>query len=75
VILRVWGKSLIVALGASAASVVVVFYWGWRPDQLLLSVLFSGIGSVLGTLFAAKASGHQLWLEISRLYSSRFKRS
>ncbi len=73
--LRVWGKSLLVALGASVASVAVIFHWGWRPDELLLSALFSGIGGVLGALLVAWASGHQLWLEISRLYLARLTRS
>ena len=74
-LLRVWGKSLLVALGTSAASVAVIFLWGWRPDELLASALFSGIGGVLGALFVAWASKHQLWLEIDRLYAARFQRS
>jgi len=73
--LRAWGKSLLVALGASAASIMVIFLWGWRPGELLLSALFSGIGGVFGGLFAAWATRHQLWLEINRLYAARFARS
>ena len=73
--LRVWGKSLLVALGASVASIAVIFHWGWRPSELLLSALSSGIGGVLGTLLVAWATRHQLWLEISRLYAARFARS
>ncbi|MDR2187944.1 MAG: oligosaccharide flippase family protein [Azonexus sp.] len=74
-LLRAWGKSLLVSLGASAASVAVIFHWGWRPDQLLLSALCSGVGGALGGLFAAWVSGHQLWVEINRLYSTWLKRS
>jgi O-antigen/teichoic acid export membrane protein len=70
-ILRVWGKSLLVALGASAASVAVIFHWGWRPSELLFPVLISGIGGMLGAFFMAWASKHQLWREIQRAYSVR----
>ena len=69
--LRVWGKSLLVALGASAASVMVVFYWGWRPSELLFPVLISGIGGMLGAVFMAWASKHQLWREIQRAHLAR----
>jgi O-antigen/teichoic acid export membrane protein len=74
-LLRAWGKSLLVTLGASVASVAVIFYWGWRPSDLLLASLFSGIGGVLGALLAAWATQHQLWLEVRRLYATRFVRS
>ncbi|MDR0775289.1 MAG: oligosaccharide flippase family protein [Azonexus sp.] len=70
-ILRVWGKSLLVALGASAASVAVIFHWGWRPNELLFPVLVSGIGGILGAFFMAWASKHQLWHEIQRAYLAR----
>ncbi len=69
--LRVWGKSLLVALGASAASMAAVFHWGWRPGEWLLPVLFSGIGGVLGTLLMAWVTGHQLWRETQRALSAR----
>jgi O-antigen/teichoic acid export membrane protein len=69
--LRVWGKSLLVALGASAASVAVIFHWGWRPSELLFPVLISGVGGMLGASFMAWVSKHQLWREIQRAYSAR----
>jgi len=73
-ILRVWGKSLLVALGSSAASVAVIFHWGWRPSELLLPLLISGIGGALGALLMAWASGHQLWQELRSVYLARSAR-
>lgn len=66
-----WGKSMLVAVGASAASVVVILNWGWRSPELLIPALLSGTGGVLGALLLAWATNHQLWLEISRIGMAR----
>ncbi len=66
-ILLVCGKSMLVALGASVASVIVILSWGWRSTELLVPALLSGMGGLLGALILAWATKHQLWLEISRV--------
>lgn len=69
-----WGKSMLVAGGASVASLIVIFHWGWRSTELLVPALFSGIGGVLGALLMAWVTKHQLWLEISRAWQMRLGR-
>ena len=69
--LFIWGKSMLVAMGASVASVLVILYWGWRSSELLVPALVSGIGGVLGALLLAWATKHHLWLEIQRLVLAR----
>ena len=69
-ILFAWGKSMLVALGASAASVVVILNWGWRSTELLVPALLSGTGGILGALLLAWVTKHRLWLEISRVWLS-----
>lgn len=72
--LLAWGKSVLVALGASAASVVVILNWGWRPTDLLIPTLLSGVGGILGGALLAWATQHQLWLEIRRMLLARFNK-
>lgn len=64
--LIIWGKSMLVALGASVASAIVILNWGWRSSDLLVPVLLAGIGGALGALLLAWATKHHLWLEIFR---------
>lgn len=73
--LLVWGKSMLVAVGACLASVVVIFHWGWRSSDLLVPALLSGIGGVFGALLLAWATKHRLWLEIQRAIVVRLGRA
>lgn len=66
-----WGKSMLVAIGASVASVIVILNWGWRSTELLVPALLSGAGGVLGALLLAWATKHHLWLEVSRALKMR----
>jgi len=71
-LLAAWGKSLLVAAGASAGSIAVILNWGWRPGDLFAATLIAGLGGALGALLMARLSGHQLWRETERLWSARF---
>lgn len=66
-----WVKSMLVALGASAASLIAILNWGWRSTELLVPALLSGTGGLLGALILAWVTKHQLWLEISRVAMMR----
>ncbi len=67
----IWGKSMLVALGASVASAIVILNWGWRSTELLLPALLSGIGGALGALLLAWATKHRLWQEIQMAIGAR----
>lgn len=71
-LLFVWGKSLLLALGASTASALVVFKFGWRPGELLVPSLLSGFGGILGAIALAWVTKHQLWLEVRRMLLASF---
>lgn len=66
-LLRTWGKSLLVAIGAAIAPLFVVLIWGWRPTEILVTALLSGIGSASGGAAIAWLTKHRLWLEVMRV--------
>lgn len=72
--LIIWGKSILVALGASVASAIVILNWGWRSSDLLVPALLAGIGGALGALLLAWATKHSLWLEVQRAVVARLGR-
>jgi O-antigen/teichoic acid export membrane protein len=70
-LLRALGKSLLVALGAAVAPLFVILNWGWRPKELLVAALLSGIGGALGAVVVAWLTKHHLWLEAMRMHAKR----
>lgn len=68
------GKSALVAIIASMGPGVVVWFYGWSPNNYWEPLIVACFGLLAGFLISIKAVSHPLWFELGRLFPKRYSR-